>query len=711
MEPGRRGKMKVWGLAGDRAFFKSHSFYVRIVSTFVGLLIVTGLLIASYNYYQNRQTVLELGDDLIVQINRTVMETTNNYFLPAAVLVEISARLAEMGALHCSNIYQIELYTLGVLKSYPNICMFFLGDEQGNYIRAWRLPDGTMEGRVIERNIAPATNTFKYWCRECKVFKIEKSSNIDYDPRIRPWYMGAKETRANYWTDLYILARNKKPAITSAYPVIDTQGKVAAVWGVDIELDEISAFLKNLKVGKNGRVFIINAKNEIVAYPDIDKIVREDKGGLRPVRVEELGIAPISTAFREYLTTGKTRSVIYSHGKRYLASFTEFSKFFPAGWKVGLVVPEDDFIAGAKLLIRETLLICLIILLGAILLAILIARSISHPIKLLAEETEKIKDFHLEEKLVISSYIKEIQTMTNAIAAMKSGLQAFRRYVPAELVRQLIHTGEETRLGGQKRDLTVFFSDIAGFTTIAESMAPEELMIHLSEYFDEITKILSGQRGTVDKYIGDGIMAFWGAPLPDDDHAFHACNAALACQERLKELNRKWAGEGKTTFAVRVGLSTGPTVVGNVGSSERINYTVMGDNVNLASRLEGANKFYRTEIIVNRVTYEAAADRFWFRPLDVVAVKGKRTGTPIYELLGRKGAETPDAVVELCREFARGMQTYLARDWDGAGQIFGDLAIKFPEDGATELYLARCRKYRDTPPGADWQGLEYLEAK
>jgi adenylate cyclase len=677
----------------------------------VGLLIVTGVAIVSYNYYLNRKTVLELGDDLIVQINKTVMETTNNYFISAAVLVETSARLTEMGALYCTDTSQIELFTMGVLKSYPQISMFFLGDEQGNYIRAWRLPDGTMEGRVIERNIPSPTNTFKYWCSELKVVETKKSGNIDYDPRVRPWYLGAKETKANYWTDIYILARNKKPAITSAYPVIDKQGNVVAVWGVDIELDEISTFLKNLKVGKNGIVFIINAKNEVVAYPEIGKIVREEGGALRPTKVEELGIDSISTAFREYLQTGKSKSVVYSHGKRYLASFTEFSQSFPARWRVAVIIPEDDFIGGAKNLIQETLLICLVILLAAISLAILIARSISQPIKHLAEETKKIKDFRLDDKIEITSYIKEIQAMTQAIAAMKSGLQAFRRYVPAELVRQLIHTGEETRLGGQERELTVFFSDISGFTTIAEGMAPEALMIHLSEYFDEITKILCDEKGTVDKYIGDGIMAFWGAPVPDDDHASRACSAALTCQARLKELNRKWEREGKTPLATRVGISTGATVVGNVGSSERINYTVMGDNVNLASRLEGVNKFYRTGIIVNRATYEAAADKFWFRPLDIVAVKGKREGTTIYELLARKGEGEPDTTAELCHEFTQGVKTYLAQDWEGAWTIFSDLALKFPLDGPTELYLTRCRKYRDNPPGANWQGIEYLESK
>lgn len=692
------------------SIFKSHSFYIKIVTAFIGLLVLTVMPIVSYNYYQNRLMALESSDDLMAQITSTVMEKTENYFVPAAVLVEISARLAELGAVCCGNNKQLELFTLGALRSFPMISMFFIGDEQGNYIRAWRLPDGNMEGRTIDRNATPATNTFKYWDAEYKVFKTETSTEIDYDPRVRPWYIGAKAARGNYWTDVYILFRNKKPAVTSAYPVIDPQGQIVGVWGVDIELDEISTFLKSLKIGKNGIVFIFNARNEVMAFPDVSRIIKEEKGELRPVRVDELGIGHISNAFQEYLKTGKSKPVIESQGKRYLASFADFPKEFPARWKVAIVVPEEDFITGAKQLIGETLLICLVILLVAILLAVFIARSISKPIKLLAAETQKIKDFRLDDRITITSYIKEIQLMSNAIAAMKSGLLAFRRYVPAELVRQLVHTGEEARLGGQKRNLTVFFSDISGFTSIAERLAPEKLMLNLSEYFDDLTRILTAEKGTVDKYIGDGILAFWGAPLPDEEHALHACQAALRCQERLLELNRKWESEGKIPFETRIGISTGETVVGNVGSSERINYTVMGDTVNLASRLEGVNKIYHTRIIIDRATSEAVAAHFWLRPLGIVAVKGKSEGTTIYELVGRKSEGEGEAEA-LCTEFSRGFAAYLGRDWEGAGAIFAGLSRKFPHDGPTQLYLTRCRNFRDHPPGADWQGVEHLDVK
>ena len=704
-------------MAGRRFFrnwpsLRSHSFYFRIVTAILGLLILTAFSIISYNYDQNREMALELGDDLMNQINKIVIEKTSHYFLPAATLTETSARLTAIGALSPSNKNQMELFTLGVLKSYPQVSMFFFGDERGNYIRAWRLADGTMETRYIETGSSPPTNTFRYWNAEFKLMRTEKSSRIDYDPRVRPWYRGAKETRTTFWTALYILARNRKPAITLAHPLEDHQGHLVGVWGVDLELEGMSTFLRNLKIGGNGMAFIINEKHELVAFPGTLSITYGKDGMMRPVRLEELGVAPITAAFGEYLRDGKGKLAITIVRKRYLASFTELSPPFPASWILGVVVPEDDFIGGAKLIIQETLFICLAILLMAILLAILIGRSISQPIKLLAKETRKIKDFHLEGKLEIRSHIKEIQSMTNAISAMKTGLKAFRKYVPAELVRQLIDTGEETCLGGHKRQLTVFFSDIAGFTTLAEQVGAEELMVHLSEYFDELTRILNQRKGTVDKYIGDGIMAFWGAPVPDEEHARHACLAALECQERLEELNRKWQGEGKNRLTTRIGISTGETVVGNVGSSDRINYTVMGDNVNLASRLEGVNKVFGTKIIVSRETKETVAESFWFRPLAIVAVKGRSEGTTIYELVGRKTLGQPGgARAELCDGFCQGFKAYLARDWERAYKIFADLSGKFPGDSPTIFYLARCRACRVSPPGADWKGVERLEVK
>jgi adenylate cyclase len=690
---------------------KGHSLYVRILTAFIGLIAITILPIIIYGYYLDSFIMLSMADNLIVQVTKTAIEKTTDYLMPLSRIVDLSSKIAKAGALSLNNDKKLEGYTIEVLKSYPQTSMFYLGDEHGNFVMARRQADGTIATNVVNRNTSPPTEICKYRNASFNIVKTVKSTAVKYDPRLRPWYAGAKKSKSLYWTDVYIFYHDGKAGITAAYPAVAPNGKFFGVFGLDIHLDEISHFLNNLKIGKNGVAFIFNEKNELVAYPNVSLTIKEEHGKLRPVHIEEMGIASITTSFRECQQQGKNKCVIETGGKRYIASFQDFPESFRARWKVGVVVPEDDFIGAAKDQMRVSLIICGIILMISISLAMLISRGISKPIKLLTREANRIKNFHLDDKITIKSYIREIQVMSNAIAAMKSGLQAFRRYVPAELVRQLISTGEEAHLGGHKRELTVFFSDIAGFTTIAEGMAPEELMLHLSEYFDELTQILSEHKGTVDKYIGDGILAFWGAPVPDDNHALHACNAALICQAKLKDLNRKWASAGKSPLATRIGISSGETVVGNVGSSERINYTVMGDNVNLASRLEGVNKLYGTHIIVSRATYEAAADKFWFRPLDIVAVKGRSGGTTIYELIMKKGEEDTDQVAELCVEFAKGFETYLARDWEASIKIFQNLTSKFPHDIPADLYLTRCRHYLSNPPEADWQGIAYLESK
>ena len=690
---------------------KSVSFHSTMVIAFVCLLAATALPIIIFGYYRNKTIISDLGNDLIEQTSTTVTEKTVNYLLPVSIAVEMSSRLAELGAISLGDFKQMEMYTLGVLKSYPQASMFYFGDEQGNYVHARRLADGNTESWIISASASPPTSSLIFRDAALKVAGVEMPDESDYDPRVRPWYVGAKGTRANFWTYIYISFASQKPAITCSQPVFGPDGKLTGVWGTDIELDELSSFLKKQSIGKSGIELIINAKSEIVAYPELSSIIRKENGVLRPVKVEELGIEPLSVAYREHVRTGKNRSEVEFGGKTYFTSFREFPELFPKRWKIAVIVPEDDFTGGAEQAMIIMLLISSVMLGLAVLLAFAISRRITSPVRLIAEATRQIQNFNLDEKIHIPSRMKEIQLMRDAISSMQKGLHAFRRYVPAELVRQLVSTGEGARLGGLKKELTVFFSDISGFTSIAELMTPEQLMLHLSEYFDELTKILTCHKGTVDKYIGDAIMAFWGAPVHDDDHAVHACEAGLACQEKIAELNRKWILEDKSALVTRIGISTGPTVVGNVGSYERMNYTVMGDNVNMASRLEGANKMYGTQVIVSGRTYEAASRKFLFRPLGIVALKGKSKGMAIYELVGRRSEAGSNHAGELCENFTLGLEAYQAKNWNKACEIFMDLSVKFPQDAPTNFYLSRSEHFQINPPENDWQGIESQTSK
>jgi adenylate cyclase len=293
---------------------------------------------------------------------------------------------------------------------------------------------------------------------------------------------------------------------------------------------------------------------------------------------------------------------------------------------------------------------------------------------------------------------------------MKTSLRSFRKYVPADLVALLMASGQEAELGGERRSLTIYFSDIANFTSISESMDPEKLVDHLGEYLQVLSDQILATGGTVDKYIGDAIMAIWGAPLERPDHALAACTAALRNQQALSELCARWTKEGKPPLQARIGIHTGEAVVGNIGSSNRMNYTVIGDTVNLASRLEGLNKFYGTQILISEATYEHAKAGIVARPLDWVAVKGKQGAVLVYELLGLKG-ETLPAHDEMAETFAQALQAYHCRDWTEARRGFEAVLERWPEDAPAREMKRRCTVYLEEPPGADWDGVHRMEGK
>jgi adenylate cyclase len=258
--------------------------------------------------------------------------------------------------------------------------------------------------------------------------------------------------------------------------------------------------------------------------------------------------------------------------------------------------------------------------------------------------------------------------------------------------------------------VTVFFSDIAGFTSISEKLQPEALVTLLNQYLSEMSDIVLNNRGTVDKFIGDAVMAIFGAPVDYPDHAASACVSALKMQERLLELNKKWSTDGFPPVNCRVGLNTGDVLVGNMGSSRRMDYTVMGDEVNLASRLEGANKAYGTRLMISEATYLDAKDVVEARELDLLAVVGKQKPVRVYQLLAQKGALSPE-MAKLLSFYAQALSIYRQARFADALEAFQKCLAIIPDDSVTKVYIERCRTYIENPPPADWDGVWRLTKK
>jgi len=310
--------------------------------------------------------------------------------------------------------------------------------------------------------------------------------------------------------------------------------------------------------------------------------------------------------------------------------------------------------------------------------------------------------------IVLTYSVINVHLFVVAENARRRTREVFSRYLNPELARIASENPSMLRLGGDKRLLTVLFSDIRGFTGISEGLAPETLVELLNTYLTAMTDVVFENDGTLDKYIGDAILAVWGAPLSQPDHARRACNAALAMVRALTPLDETSRNRGWPALRMGIGLHTGEMIVGNMGSPQHLSYTVIGDNVNLGSRLEGLTRIYNVDVIASEATVLAVGGEFPARELDLVAVKGRSQPVRIFELLpgGDQGSQT-----FLIGEFAAGLDAYRRRDWDGAVARFEAVLERYPQDGPSRLYVERCRECAASPPPPDWQGVTVMRSK
>jgi len=286
---------------------------------------------------------------------------------------------------------------------------------------------------------------------------------------------------------------------------------------------------------------------------------------------------------------------------------------------------------------------------------------------------------------------------------------AFTQYIPPGVIAQILQRPELLRLGGEEKELTAMFCDIRGFTTLSEGLSPTTLVELLNEFLSAMTDVIFKNWGTLDKYIGDAIMAFWGAPYPQTDHAVRACRAALEMLGVLNKLQAKWEAQGRPPVDIGVGINTGLMLVGNMGSAKRFNFTIMGDNVNLASRLEGINKQFATRLIISEATYLAVHEHFVARELDLIRVKGKMKPVKIFELLG------PTSDLEIHRDrverFQKGLEKYRSGEWERALETFEELTTDYPQDAPSHIFIKRCQDMLEQPPQGAWDGVYVMKTK
>ena len=307
--------------------------------------------------------------------------------------------------------------------------------------------------------------------------------------------------------------------------------------------------------------------------------------------------------------------------------------------------------------------------------------------------------FSFEQTDRVPSFIYEIDKLSFYIANIKSSLSSFKKYLSPILVKKYLLDGMEAKLGGKEKEVTVMFIDIENYTKLSESYSKEELIKLLDDFCMIVTKSIEKYRGTIDKFIGDSIMAFWGGIDDLNEHALLACECAMDCLDEIRKSN--------LNINIRIGINTGDVVIGNFGSKERFNFTVLGDNVNQASRLESSNKIYRTKTLVSEATYSCIRNYILTRKIDDVILKGRKEMTSIYEVMGW----TTPRLEKLKRIYENGLAEYQRQNWAAAIEFFSQALEIVDGDGPSLILKERCEFYRDNPPGEDWDGIFSITQK
>jgi len=669
------------------------SFRFSIVQCYLLLTITTTLIICGTFYVYSKDAVISLANKIISETSSKANQRVSNFFAIPEMQEQVISNLVTTPNFVSQEVKLLKLlWELAQVQ--PDIESMSLSDYRGNYLQARLYPEPAT--RVINRNNSPVNETIVYRDTKYSVLRIEQKLNPDFDPRTRPWFKNIGDEQQTYWSEPYLATTTKRPVVSGSRPII-TNGERIGVVNINIPLTELSQFVAQQQVSANGIAFLVSINGDLLAFPDEQFLSIKDSfsGNFRLGKISDLPQNWIKSGWQNYIENEKESFSFTVADTPYLASFRKFSQPTLASWRIGIVMPEKD-VTGA---VQQTLLMAFGVAGFIFLLSLFplfwFARRLSIPIAQLVDQTRELKDFRLENITKINSPIREMNILSESIVAAAQGLSSFQKYIPAELVRQLMSTGKPIEIGGESRYLTILFSDLKDFSTLSENTPSRELLLRVSSYFEIFINAIKEEGGYVDKFIGDSVMAFWGAPLPEHHHAYHACVAAVKAQRRMKLLNENLIKDEKPPLTVRIGLHSDAVLVGNVGSLEKLSYTVMGDGVNIASRLEGINKDYDTRICVSHSLFKEAGERLWVRPIDMISVKGRKGELLIYELLGIMDGNEETQISQreqlLCKATEKAFHLYTLKNYVDARSAYQTIAQEF-DDNLSRIMEKKCHE-------------------
>jgi len=602
---------------------------------------------------------------------------------------------ASRGALPLDDFDRLAALFAERLRHVPGLAWIGYADAaSGRYVGATRYDDDEIVEYIANPNVDGGMPRQTAVTADGQRLTPSHVENNPYLVVTKPWYQLGIKTPGPTWTNFYQFTSGGPGITCMTRFTAPGAGAPTGLFHADLRVERIATFFTTMRIGDGGGVFLTDKNGRRLVSPATGAA---PSAGTAVDLVAARGVATPDTPF--------TAS---SGGNNYEIVFKPIA--VKGDLRLDLAVDIDlaDVTAG---IYRQALIASVIAAVATLLaayLGVLLSSRIARPITVIASDMTAIGNFALSPQPAPRSFVREIAELGEAVDRMKANLRSFSHYVPTDLVRRLLAAGKEAELGGEVRQLTIFFSDVRNFTTMSEGMPPGELVAAMGRYFELMTTAITRHHGTVDKFMGDGIMAFYNAPGDLSDHARQACLGALEAQAALAAFARDSA-PGQPDFATRIGLGLGEVLVGNIGTPTRFQYTLLGDQVNLASRLESLNKLYGTLIMGNEALFAEAGTGFEWRRLDRVAVKGRYQGTLVYELLGERGA-TAENVLTARDVYERALDAYFAGDFLQAEAGFKAAAACRSNDLASRMMAERSHELAAAPP-SEWNGIHVMHEK
>lgn len=675
-------------------FAKNLRLRPSILTMFVLLTVPVFFAIVAVNYVSNEKIARDNADELVERFGVEAVENIQHLFDPIKSLVRSAASIgAEVPDFYEEN--RSLKYLFSVLQHSDRIISVYVGLNDGVFRQARQIdPSIEVQGKLPpvgtayadrwvtpQRGSAPVDH-YLFLDKDRKELGSSEQTT-SYDPRSRLWYRTAQQSGELSVSDVDVFAALGLVGFTVGAPFY-VDGALRGVAAADITLDGLSTYLAERKISPGTLSYILDHQGRVIANSERAKTYATQNGRVELQHITSIGndLPAIAFSFR---SRDNEKMFTFKHGdKNYIASLTTLPPAFGKKWQLFVITPLADFTSAFDEQNKRLALFGVIAILLQICIIYFLSSVVSAPLERLALKVTKIQDLEGENLPAVQSPIREVAVLSRAIDTLDAAVKSFAAFVPVGLVRELLDSDQKLELGGHSRFLTIFFSDLEAFSTMSEEIPSQELLLRVSAYLGVVTRAVNEEHGTIDKFIGDGVMAFWGAPALLDDHAQKSCFAALRIREGMKELNAQWEAAGTKPLKVRIGIHSDAVLVGNIGSKERMSYTVMGDGVNIAARLEGINKEYGTRICISHAVFKEAGERLCVRPIDDVTVKGRRSKIPIYELVGAYGMgpefEPDEATVRLCKLTRTAYAALIAEDHALALSRYQEIVAEYPDD-------------------------------